>query len=139
MIAKKKVLFFNLFRYDQLYDRLYLLTITFASRQPVGVAVLDALGTAVGFAIALLILGGVREILGYGTLMREMDLLFGPAASSWVIDLTNTALLPLALFPPGAFLLAGLLFALVQGLAKFQAPPTRESSVTATKTVDYEK
>ena len=94
----------------------------FASRQPVGAAVLDALGTAVGFAIALLILGGVREILGYGTLMREMDLLFGPAASSWVIDLTNTALLPLALFPPGAFLLAGLLFALVQGLAKFQAP-----------------
>ena len=111
----------------------------FASRQPVGAAVLDALGTAVGFAIALLILGGMREILGYGTLMREMDLLFGPAASSWVIDLTNTALLPLALFPPGAFLLAGLLFALVQGLAKFQAPPTRESSVTATKTVDYEK
>jgi len=111
----------------------------FASRQPVGAAVLDAMGTAVGFAIALLILGGVREILGYGTLMREMDLLFGPAASSWVIDLTNTALLPLALFPPGAFLLAGLLFALVQGLAKFQAPPTRESSVTATKTVDYEK
>ena len=95
----------------------------FASRQPVGAAVLDALGTAVGFAIALLILGGVREIMGYGTLMREMDLLFGPAASSWVIDLTNTALLPLALFPPGAFLLAGLLFALVQGLAKFQAPP----------------
>ena len=111
----------------------------FASRQPVGAAVLDALGTAVGFAIALLILGGVREILGYGTLMREMDLLFGPAASSWVIDLTNTALLPLALFPPGAFLLAGLLFALVQGLAKFQAPPTRESSVTATKTVDYKR
>ena len=111
----------------------------FASRQPVGAAVLDALGTAVGFAIALLILGGMREILGYGTLMREMDLLFGAAASGWVIDLTSSALLPLALFPPGAFLLAGLLFALVQGLAKFQAPPTRESSVTATKTVDYEK
>ena len=109
------------------------------SSTAVGAAVLDALGTAVGFAIALLILGGVREILGYGTLLREMDLLFGPAASSWVIDLTNTALLPLALFPPGAFLLAGLLFAFVQGLAKFQAPPTRESSVTATKTVDYEK
>ena len=105
----------------------------------VGAAVLDAMGTAVGFAIALLILGGVREILGYGTLMREMDLLFGPAASSWVIDLTSSALLPLALFPPGAFLLAGLLFALVQGLAKFQAPPTRESSVTATKTVDYKR
>lgn len=111
----------------------------FASRQPVGVAVLDALGTAVGFAIALLILGGVREILGYGTLLREMDLLFGPAASSWVIDLTSTAPLPLALFPPGAFLLAGLLFALVQGLAKFLTPPARDLNAVPAKTIDYEK
>ena len=50
----------------------------FASRQPVGRALMDALGTAVGFAIALLALGAVREILGQGTLMADMDLLFGP-------------------------------------------------------------
>ena len=86
---------------------------SFASRQPVGVAVLDALGTAVGFALALLILGGVREILGYGTLLREMDLLFGETASSWIIELSNAAVVPLALFPPGAFLLAGLLLSLI--------------------------
>ena len=40
---------------------------SFASRQPVGAAVLDALGTAVGFAIALLTLGAIREVHGYGT------------------------------------------------------------------------
>ena len=112
---------------------------SFASRQPVGVAVLDALGTAVGFALALLILGGVREILGYGTLLREMDLLFGETASSWIIELSSTAVVPLALFPPGAFLLAGLLFALAQGLAKSKPPATDNPSAQVDATADYEK
>ena len=112
---------------------------SFASRQPVGVAVLDALGTAVGFALALLILGGVREILGYGTLLREMDLLFGETASSWIIELSSTAVVPLALFPPGAFLLAGLLFALAQGLAKSKPPATHNPRAQVDATVDYER
>jgi len=98
----------------------------FASRQPVGAAILDAMGTAAGFAIALLALGGVREILGYGTLLREMDLLFGDAARGWVIELTSTATLPLALFPPGAFILAGLLFALIQGFIGGMPETTRD-------------
>ena len=91
---------------------------SFASRQPVGAAVLDALGTALGFAIALLVLGAVREVLGHGTLLREMDLLFGEQAAGWTIHIVADAPLPLALFPPGAFLLAGLLFALVQSVLK---------------------
>jgi electron transport complex protein RnfE len=91
---------------------------SFASRQPVGAAVLDALGTALGFAIALLMLGAVREVLGHGTLLREMDLLFGEQAAGWTFHIVADAPLPLALFPPGAFLLAGLLFALVQSVLK---------------------
>lgn len=91
---------------------------SFASRQPVGAAVLDALGTALGFAIALLVLGAVREVLGHGTLLREMDLLFGEQAAGWTFHIVADAPLPLALFPPGAFLLAGLLFALVQSVLK---------------------
>lgn len=112
---------------------------SFASRQPVGVAVLDALGTAVGFALALLILGSVRELLGYGTLLREMDLLFGETARSWIIELSSTAIVPLALFPPGAFLLAGLLFALAQGLATSRPSATHKPSGQVDATVDYEK
>ena len=88
----------------------------FASRQPVGRALRDAMGTAIGFAIALLTLGAVREILGQGTLMADMDMLFGPAAAKMHIDVFSTPPLSLALLPPGAFLIAGLLFALVQGL-----------------------
>lgn len=88
----------------------------FASRQPVSRALLDAVGTAIGFAIALLALGAVRETLGQGTLMADMDMLFGPATVSLRVDVFSTPPLSLALLPPGAFLIAGLLFALVQGL-----------------------
>ncbi|MEC7554013.1 MAG: electron transport complex subunit RsxE [Pseudomonadota bacterium] len=101
---------------------------SFASRQPVGAAVLDALGTAVGFAIALLTLGAVREVLGYGTLLRDMDLLFGELAVHWIVHIATSGPLPLALFPPGAFLLAGLLFALVQGVLTSAAKANDQSS-----------
>jgi len=40
----------------------------FASRNSVGRSLLDALGMGVGFTVALLSLGAVREILGAGTL-----------------------------------------------------------------------
>jgi Na+-translocating ferredoxin:NAD+ oxidoreductase subunit E len=82
----------------------------FASRQPVARALLDAIGTATGFAIALLTLGLVREALGQGTLFAGMQLLFGPGASSWEIALPGTSpALLLAALPPGAFIIAGLL------------------------------
>ena len=60
---------------------------------------MDAIGTALGFAIALLTLGAIREALGQGTLMDDMDLLFGPAAASLRIDLFSTPPLSLALLP----------------------------------------
>ena len=89
----------------------------FASRQPIGRAALDALGTAAGFAIALIALGGVREALGQGTLLAGMDLLFGPGAASWRIDLgAGNGPLLMALLPPGAFIIAGLLLGLANGL-----------------------
>ncbi len=88
---------------------------SFASRQPLGKACTDALGTALGFAMALLALGMVREAIGHGTLFANMHQLIGPAtgldAQTWVIHLTSQGVLPLALYPPGAFLVAGLLFA----------------------------
>jgi Na+-translocating ferredoxin:NAD+ oxidoreductase subunit E len=82
----------------------------FASRQPVGRALLDAVGTATGFALALVTLGLVREALGQGTLFAGMQLLFGPGAASWEITLPDVApSLLIAALPPGAFIIAGLL------------------------------
>lgn len=84
---------------------------SFASRNPVLPSLLDALGTAAGFAAALLLLGMVRELLGQGTLFAGMDLLFGPPAAAWRLDIAAGGGLLLATLPPGAFIIAGLLLA----------------------------
>ena len=81
----------------------------FASRQGPVQAGLDALGTAAGFSLALLVLGGVREALGQGSLFAGMEHLFGPVAANWRIDLGGGQPLLIALLPPGAFIIAGLL------------------------------
>ncbi|NJL29686.1 MAG: electron transport complex subunit RsxE [Thermoanaerobaculia bacterium] len=69
----------------------------FASKNPVGLAIADALGMGSGFTLALLLLGGTREILGKGSLFG-FDL-FGPNFEPWVV----------MLLPPGGFLVLGLL------------------------------
>ena len=55
----------------------------FASKNSVGVAVLDGLGMGVGFTLALLCLGGVREILGAGSLFGLA--LFPVSFEPWVV------------------------------------------------------
>ena len=55
----------------------------FASRNPVGRSVLDAIGTGVGFTIAMLMMGSIREILGAGTFLGVH--LFGPHFEPWVV------------------------------------------------------
>lgn len=69
----------------------------FASKRPVGRAVLDAMGTGVGFIIALFLMGAFREIIGNGTLFGVQ--LFGPHFEPWVV----------MILPPGGFLMLGFL------------------------------
>ena len=67
----------------------------FASKRPIGRSLLDAVGTGVGFTIAMVMMGSVREVLGQGTLMnvRVIPGNFEP----WVIFI----------LPPGGFLTLG--------------------------------
>ena len=66
-----------------------------------------------GFMLVLLILGGVREILGQGTLFAGADLLLGPWAAVLKIQIMNiNEGFLLAILPPGAFLTLGFLIAL---------------------------
>ncbi len=69
----------------------------FASKNTVSMAVVDALGMASGFLLALFALGSVREILGDGALFGIS--LFGPNFEPWVI----------MILPPGGFLTLGLI------------------------------
>ena len=88
----------------------------FASRQTVWATTKDALGTGCGFAVALLGLGGLREALGQGTLLNDAEVLFGPVAETWVVNLSADAWFPLANYAPGAFIVAGLALALLKSI-----------------------
>jgi electron transport complex protein RnfE len=72
----------------------------FASKRPVGRALLDALGTALGFTIAMLMMGTFRELLGYGTLLADTPWVwapFGEGYEPWVVMIS----------PPGGFFTLG--------------------------------
>ncbi len=111
----------------------------FASRQPPLRALLDGIATGSGFALALVSLGMVREVLGQGTLFAGMELLFGPAAAHWQIDFASQPPLLLAALPPGAFIAAGLLIALRNALAGTDALDISSSNThSPTHTTDQE-
>lgn len=84
----------------------------FATRNGVLRAAFDGLMTGVGFALVLLVLGTLRELIGHGTLLADMNLLFGPSAANWKLQLPGYQGFLLAVLPPGAFLVLGLLIAL---------------------------
>jgi len=76
----------------------------FASRNPVGPAALDGLMMGLGFLVVLVLLGCLREIIGFGTLFAHADLMFGEAASTWKLQLNpDYPGFLLAILPPGAF------------------------------------
>lgn len=86
----------------------------FASRNNLARSALDGLVMGLGFTAVLVILGGMREIVGKGTLFDGAEMLFGEAARDWTIPLLGSDYpgFLLAVLPPGAFLGLGLLIAL---------------------------
>ena len=82
----------------------------FASRNSVWRSVADASGMAVGFAIALLSLGCLREILGNGTLFTLP--LFGDNFEPWVV----------MILPPGGFLMLGVLLLVFNAVHQWRTP-----------------
>lgn len=86
---------------------------SFASRESPLRGVLDGVAMGVGFLLVLLVLGASRELLGRGSLGADLDLVLGDAVRGdglRVFDERRGLLL--ALLPPGAFVLLGLLLAL---------------------------
>jgi electron transport complex protein RnfE len=66
-----------------------------------------------GLALVLGLLGGVRELVGKGTLFSGLDLVFGPAAKQFVLTIIpDYHGFLLAVLPPGAFLGLGSLIAI---------------------------
>lgn len=91
----------------------------FASKNPVRLAVADAVGMGLGFTFALVLLGGAREVLGKGALFGVS--LFGADFEPWVI----------MILPPGGFLMLGLIllvFAWVAQKRQDLARPAHEEA-----------
>ena len=82
---------------------------TVATRKPVGEALLTGLASGLGFVAVLVALGGLRELLGHGTLFAGMPLLVGGGTGWMQLNLPFHGML-VAILPPGAFFgVAGLL------------------------------
>jgi electron transport complex protein RnfE len=87
----------------------------FASKRPVSRALLDAVGTGVGFIVALVMLGGIREILGNGSFLGVP--LFGASYEPWII----------MILPPGGFFTLGfILLAFGWWRTRNEQPAVRE-------------
>ena len=92
----------------------------FASKNSPLPAILDGAMMGLGFLAVLVVLGGMRELLGQGTLFADMHLLLGPMAADWVVRPFDQY--PDMLFmvlPPGAFVGLGLLIALKNGIDNY--------------------
>ncbi len=83
---------------------------SFASRQNPLAAVADGFAHGLGFALILIVLGGMRELVGTGGLLQGGSMLFGTDGDGFRL-FTNSDGFLLALLPPGAFLGLALLIA----------------------------
>lgn len=84
----------------------------FAVRQTVRIALADALAMGIGFLAVLALLGAMREFIGQGSILADSHFLFGESARNWTVQVFNAKSgLLMAILPPGAFIILGLILA----------------------------
>ncbi len=85
----------------------------FAAKQPILPSLIDALAMGLGFTWVLVLMGGIREILGSGTLFAHASSLLGPHFA-WMemVVLPNYQGVLIMILPPGAFFVPGFLLAI---------------------------
>lgn len=112
----------------------------FASKRSTYHSVLDGTMMGLGLTAVLVVLGGMREIFGKGTLLSGLDLVLGPQAQAWVVHVVpDYQGFLLAVLPPGAFIGLGLLIALRNLIESLRAeragrlaqPPTPAGNAAA--------
>ena len=82
-----------------------------ASRNSLGKSIISGGSSGLGFTAVLVVLGGLREIIGRGSLFSGLDMLLGDSAANSFINFPfNGALV--AILPPGAFFGLAILIAL---------------------------
>ncbi len=86
----------------------------FAQKSPVLPSVMDALGIGIGFTLSLAAMGSIRELLGFGSLLK-FKILPGAWFEPWIV----------MILPAGAFLVFGSLIALVNYITARKAAGTQ--------------
>ncbi|MFM9835133.1 MAG: electron transport complex subunit E [Methylophilaceae bacterium] len=85
---------------------------SFAAKNSTLPSALDGFMMGLGLACVLTLLGGVRELVGKGTLLSGIDLILGPDAKSMIVHaIPDYHGFLLAILPPGAFIGLGCLIA----------------------------
>jgi len=74
----------------------------FASRNSVGASFVDGVAMGSGFALLLCAIGVFRELIGHGSILSRLDMLFGGEPMSGLVIVDGGFLL--AILPPGAFI-----------------------------------
>lgn len=86
----------------------------FAGKNPVLLSAVDGLGMGVGFTCALLLMGGIRELLGSGTLY------------GFTVLPESIPSMTIFVLAPGGFFVFGILIALANRLAEKKGKPKAE-------------
>jgi Na+-translocating ferredoxin:NAD+ oxidoreductase subunit E len=82
----------------------------FAAKNPAGLSAFDGVMMGVGFVWVIGLLGAIREFIGQGTLFSGIEMII-PGASAWQILPDDYPGFLLAILPPGAFFVLGLMIA----------------------------
>lgn len=80
-------------------------------------SIFDGMAIGMGSTLVLVTLGALRELAGYGTLLRQAELMFGVHATGWTVHVghVHSGFL-LAVMPAGAFFGLSLLIATKNGI-----------------------
>jgi electron transport complex protein RnfE len=94
----------------------------FASKNNLLDSMLDGFMMGLGFTLVLVVLGAMRELVGFGTLFANAQLMFGDIGNSMTLTFSeNYRGFLLAVLPPGAFIGLGLLIAVKNMIDKHQS------------------
>ncbi len=98
---------------------------SFAAKNPPAPAMWDGFMMGLGLTLVLGLLGGLREVLGKGTLFSGLDLAFGASFKPYVFTvIPDYHGFLLAILPPGAFLGLACLIAARNWAGNRKAKPT---------------
>ena len=110
---------------------------SFASKNAVLPSLADGLFMGLGFLAVLLVLGAMREAVGFGTLLSHADLMFGEAGKTMTLTLMEEYRgFLLAILPPGAFLGLGFIIALKNVIDRKREQRARRLATATTQAAE---